>query len=86
MSHKDNKDRHSSKSVEETMKKETIVERRFEIDTKGFKTQMSEMRLWRLVQEIISNSFDEKPVTEISCDIHENKKGQVVVEIQYNGT
>jgi len=68
------------------MKKETIVERRFEIDTKGFKTQMSEMRLWRLVQEIISNSFDEKPVTEISCDIHENKKGQVVVEIQDDGT
>ncbi len=68
------------------MKKETIVERRFEIDTKGFKTQMSEMSLWRLVQEIISNSFDEKPVTEISCDITENKKGQIVVEIQDNGT
>ncbi len=66
-------------------KKETIVERRFEIDTKGFKTQMSEMSLWRLVQEIISNSFDEKPVTEISCDITTNKKGQIVVEIQDNG-
>ena len=63
-----------------------IVERRFEIDTKGFKTQMSEMSLWRLIQEIISNSFDEKPVTEITCNITENKKHQVVVEIQDNGT
>ena len=62
-----------------------IVERRFEIDTKGFATQMSEMKLWRLIQEIISNSFDEKPVTVISCDIHENKKHQVVVEIVDNG-
>ncbi len=68
------------------MKKETIVERRFEIDTKGFKTQMSEMKLWRLIQEIVSNSFDEKAVSEISCDVTENKKGQVVVEIQDNGT
>lgn len=67
------------------MSQKTIVQRRFEIDTEGFKIQMSEMKLWRLVQEIISNSFDEKPVTHISCDIHENKKHQVVVEIIDNG-
>ncbi len=67
------------------MKKGTIVERRFEIDTKGFATQMSEMKLWRLIQEMISNSFDEKPVTAISCDITTNKKGQIVVEITDNG-
>jgi len=94
MSHKDNKDRNFPKSVAETMGQGSrgtpatvsIVQRRFEIDTEGFKTQMSEMSLWRLVQEIISNSFDEKPVTEISCEIHENKKHQVVVDITDNGT
>jgi len=86
MSHKEYKDRNSSKSVEEPMKKEeSIVERRFEIDTKGFATQMSEMKLWRLIQEIISNSFDEKPVTVISCDISQDKKGRVVVDIVDNG-
>lgn len=62
-----------------------IVERRFEIDTEGFKTQMSEMSLWRLIQEVISNSFDETPVSEITCKIAENKKGQVVVDVIDNG-
>ena len=65
--------------------KETIVERRFEIDTKGFATQMSEMKLWRLIQEIISNSFDEKPVSVITCDVSEDKKGRIVVDITDNG-
>lgn len=68
------------------MSQKIIVQRRFEIDTEGFKTQMSEMKLWRLIQEIISNSFDEKAVTKISCDIHENDKFQVVVDIVDNGT
>src|SRR3990172_1219252 len=67
------------------MSQKTLVQRRFEIDTEGFKIQMSEMKLWRLIQEIISNSFDEMPVTEISCDIHENKKNQIIVEITDNG-
>ena len=68
------------------MKKEAIVERRFEIDTEGFKIQMSEMKLWRLIQEIISNSFDEKAVTEIICNISENAEYQIVVDVKDNGT
>src|SRR3990167_5518450 len=47
----------------------TITEHRFEIDTQGFKTQMSEMPMWRLIQEIISNSFDEKSVLSVYCTI-----------------
>ncbi len=43
------------------------------------------MKLWRLIQEIISNSFDEKEVTEIACDIIENEKKQIKVKIYDNG-
>ena len=54
---------------------------KFEIDDKGFKTQMSEVPLWRLTQEIISNSFDEKPVKEIKCDISNVDNGIKIVII-----
>lgn len=67
------------------MSQKTIVQKRFEIDTEGFKIQMSEMKLWRLIQEIISNSFDEKQVTKIQCSIYENKDHKVVVDITDNG-
>lgn len=67
------------------MSQKTIIQKRFEIDTEGFKTQMTEMKLWRLIQEIISNSFDEKAVLVIGCDIFQNKKGQIVVDIEDNG-
>ena len=48
---------------------------KFEIDDKGFRTQMSEVPLWRLVQEIISNSFDEKAVQTVKCDITQVQVG-----------
>ncbi len=62
----------------------SITEHRFEIDTKGFKTQMSEMPTWRLIQEIISNSFDEKSVKGIECVI-ENINEKLHVEISDDG-
>lgn len=59
---------------------------KFEIDDKGFKTQMSEVPLWRLIQEIISNSFDEKAVTKIDCEIKYDKLDNVfMVEIKDDG-
>lgn len=39
--------------------------KRFEVDDEGFKTQMSEMPLWRLIQEAVSNSFDEDSVDNV---------------------
>jgi uncharacterized protein (DUF2384 family) len=42
---------------------------RFDIDTEGFKIQMSEMEPYRIVQEIVANSFDEISVTEIEVTL-----------------
>ncbi len=51
------------------MTSETVVEKRFEVDTEGFKTQMTEKKLWSLIGEIITNSFDEEAVKRIDCNI-----------------
>lgn len=79
------KDRNGAKSVEETMHTKEY-DGRFDIDTEGFKVQMSEMEPYRLVQEIIANSFDETSVSKIDCwlehdgsmltmSVHDNGKG-----------
>ena len=62
-------------------------ETRFEVNTDGFKTQMSEMPLWRLVQEIVSNGFDEKSITDIVLNINYSPSfdNQINVLIQDNG-
>jgi len=59
---------------------------RFEIDDVGFRTQMSEVPLWRLTQEIISNSFDEKSVTEITCIVTKSAGKVLDITIEDNGT
>lgn len=85
MKHLEQKDRNDAKSVEETMHTKEY-DGRFDIDTEGFKVQMSEMEPYRLVQEIIANSFDEISVSDIDCNlthdgkffvmsIHDNGKG-----------
>ena len=60
---------------------------RFEIDTDGFKTQMSEMPLWRLIQEIISNSFDESSVKNIDCLIENSQTGnrEILITVSDDG-
>lgn len=62
-----------------------VIKKRFEIDTHGFKIQMSEVPLHRLIQEIISNSKDEKPVKNIDCDLYRNDENLVVVHIVDDG-
>ena len=64
-----------------------ISETRFEVNTDGFKTQMSEMPLWRLVQEIVSNGFDEKSISDIILNINYSPSfdNQINVLIQDNG-
>jgi len=57
---------------------------KFEIDDEGFKIQMSEVPLWRLIQEIISNSLDEKAVSKIFCSVGQTKD-QYHVEIIDDG-
>ena len=57
---------------------------RFEIDTEGFKIQMSEMEPYRIVQEIIANSFDEPSVTEINCYLRHDRS-YFTMSIQDNG-
>lgn len=58
-----------------------VVERRFEVDTNGFKLQMATIKPWRIVQEIISNSFDEDTVKNITLDFEQigNKKIKVTI-------
>jgi hypothetical protein len=48
---------------------------------------MSEMPLWRLVQEIVSNGFDEKSITDIVLNINYSPSfdNQINVFIQDNG-
>lgn len=60
---------------------------RFKVDTKGFKVQMSEMPLWRLIQEIVSNAFDEKSVKEITCIVNRSLSNDkdINVFVQDNG-
>jgi len=55
--------------------------RRFDVDTEGFKNQMGEMKPFRLVQEIIANSFDEDPVSRIDCTVAYNDDKKLV-EVQ----
>ncbi len=64
-----------------------IIEKRFEIDTKGFKEQMSEMKPFRLVQEIVSNSFDEKSVRKIVVTLRESgrRKNHYAVSVSDDG-
>lgn len=61
------------------------TEKRFEIDTDGFKIQMSEMPLWRLIQEVVSNSFDESSVTDIQLTVEEHGDDMVYVRCVDNG-
>lgn len=56
------------------------TESRFEIDTLGFKTQMSEMPLWKLIQELISNGFDESSVSSITVNVKEFKDAKIHVQ------
>lgn len=65
--------------------KSELIEKRFEIDTKGFKTQMSEMPLWRLIQEIISNGFDEPSVRLVTCNITQRENEKLGVQISDDG-
>lgn len=67
------------------MTKQKITENRFEIDTLGFKTQMSEMPLWRLIQELISNSFDEISVNKIRCYISKSNENEITVMVIDDG-
>jgi hypothetical protein len=60
--------------------------RRFDVDTEGFRNQMGELKPFRLVQEIIANSFDEDPVSRIDCSVAYNSdKKQVEVQIIDDG-
>lgn len=62
-----------------------VVGKRFEIDTEGFRIQMSSMKPWRIVQEIISNSFDEDSVKNISVEIEQIGTKQIQVTIIDDG-
>lgn len=65
-----------------------ITEGRFDVDQSGFKNQMLEIPLWRQIQEIVANSFDEKSVSEIECEVDSlpSKKGAMItVTIKDNG-
>ncbi len=60
--------------------------RRFDVDTEGFRNQMGELKPFRLVQEIIANSFDEDPVSRIDCSVAYNSdKKQVEVQVIDDG-
>src|SRR3990167_1894571 len=46
---------------------------------------MSEMPLWRLIQEIVSNSFDEISVKNIECMIEQSGKHSITVNVKDDG-
>lgn len=60
-------------------------EKRFEIDTEGFRIQMSEIKLWRLIQELISNAFDEESVKIIRCTVEKFGSKRIHVAVEDDG-
>ena len=62
-----------------------ICENRFEVDTEGFKNQMSEMKPFRLVYDMIANCFDESSVSNIICKITQNSASTYKVWINDDG-
>lgn len=62
--------------------------RRFEVDGSGFKGHVKKMKPHQIIQEIISNSFDEDAVKTVTCDIEfiqETKQVRVKVVDDGNG-
>ena len=61
--------------------------KKFEVDDEGFKNQMSEMGLWRLAQEIVTNEFDEKKhgVTKVEALIYGDTDGTIKIIVKGNG-
>lgn len=61
-----------------------ISPRRFEIDNAGYKRHMKEVEPFRVVQEIISNSFDESSVKNIEVSITQDRD-LVIVKVTDDG-
>lgn len=55
-----------------------VFDRRFEIDNEGFKRHNASTEPFRVVQEIIANSFDEDSVKNVSCNIEFNADKKIV--------
>ena len=64
---------------------QVIVQRRVEVDLEGMRAHLKEMKPFRVVQEIISNSFDEDSAKEILCKIEQIGKGKVRITIDDDG-
>lgn len=62
-----------------------MTQKRFDIDTRGFMLQMMELKPFRIVQEIISNSFDEDSVSKISCEIKAASPRIIEIRIEDDG-
>lgn len=61
-----------------------VFPRRVEIDSGGYKRQMKEVEPFRVVQEIIANSFDEDSVKTINVYLQQNN-GLVTVKVIDDG-
>lgn len=60
--------------------------RRFEVDGSGFKGHVGKMKPHQVIQEIISNSFDENSVKTVICEIkYIQEKRQVQVKVNDDG-
>lgn len=68
----------------ETMKQQTISQNRFEVDHIGLKLQMKSVSPFRVVQEIIANSFDEDTVKNINVSI-KFERPYVVIAVEDDG-
>lgn len=51
---------------------------RFDVDTEGFRNQMSELQPYRLMQELIANTFDEDSVKDTYFKVDWNEKTRQV--------
>lgn len=56
-----------------------------EVDSNGLKDQMKSVKKFRIVQEIIANSFDEDSVNAIECTISKLGRGRVKVTVKDDG-